>query len=1190
MTSMDRFSGPRPQGLGRPGAAARPLRSSARALLAAAAGALFFAACSGNSNADAGGPIVDPGSGNFSVVGTSVVDGSEWKLNRAMNIEFNQDVDFATVSLSTIQIVDNQGVPAIGTFTAFSSRIVRFQPRCPTNDTNSNGGLLQGRTYRLTVPGENSPGLGQGVTVENTAGQRLRTGLNVSFSTPVSNDPLVLFVDVVSGPPQVRVRGLNGEPTDSLSGSFVEFGNDPDNVEFFEFNGTLIPPQGAIASLVPLNLYSRVSDQFSIVLRFNQPIFAASTNVNNSLIGLEYENPIGSNTWLRVPSTVALINNCTTTGAAVRVSPSGIVPQGANMRVVLREGFQDLTGDRVQSTQTAFARFASEVANPGALDPGAGSDEILELFTIGGNLPGSLEDTTIASGQPRANWSGDLSPGALSASFAFSGTGGPNGDFDVRVRAGQTVFINTDADSILGGPDGNPTTEVPIISGVLDVNDFIVDSGGRVVFLGSNTATILATGSVMIAGEVNLNGGDNAGDGTLNTTNQPEEGAAGQAGGGSGGQGSFLTAQSTPVGGRGNGAFDVPGLGGLGGETGYSSPSGTNGKERRRGAGGGGGRLGQDVRFDFDDGLGGLGFFRCQALIGMDAEPGFSGSLDGMGAVSQATFAMGGAMSPFPFLDASDNNDFFGTLLTSNGSQILGELPSVWAGAGGGAGGDAVSSSTFPLTPFTITGDEKGSGGGGGAGGLLILAIGNIEITGDGELTADGGTGGAGENVIFFDRIGGGSGGGSGGHIVMSSASSIIISSESTNIATGLFYQDDPTRPVHEKRPLRALGGQGGAGRESFCGANENGETQWRSDAIPPEAFESNTLIPPQGLPSFNNCNRVAANQMEPAEGVVLGGGGDGGPGIIQLHVSDPATQLLFPNRIGEVYGVNLDPTLSMAPPPFGWTRPSDPADVMIPFFSARSEAYSTWLPLGLARVNPDGTTNQVEFLFAGTDTVDGSVNRAGTLTEELLPILAFSPLSAGGALPSVDGASATFTISGAGVDDLYKLNGSLMRQFAVRLRDAGNPASESEFIVQSGTYDPTGMGVDEFALVVDPRGATLQDRLLSITSPEVEVVPFFFRFLTAGVNDAYPGNTEVLISFDATVENPLTGLPSADPAAAFSNGDVTAFTPDISLLNADVWDFVRFKVEFNLDEAMTGVDLQAPRPGMNYLRIPYRF
>ena len=63
---------------------------------------------------------------------------------------------------------------------------------------------------------------------------------------------------------------------------------------------------------------------------------------------------------------------------------------------------------------------------------------------------------------------------------------------------------------------------------------------------------------------------------------------------------------------------------------------------------------------------------------------------------------------------------------------------------------------------------------------------------------------------------------------------------------------------------------------------------------------------------------------------------------------------------------------------------------------------------------------------------------------------------------------------------------------------------------------------------------------------------------------------------------DPLSGQP--DEVVAHG------FTPDITDLNADVWDFFRFQVEFDLDTDSTGVDIATPRPGLDILRIDFGF
>ena len=134
-------------------------------------GSLALFSCSGSSGgADSdnfpGSPDVD-----FAVLSTSVTPGAVWRLNRPIEVEFTHDIDFGTVSQSTVQIRDSQGLPAIGTFSLLDARTIQFQPTCPTNDTNSDGGLRQGRSYRLTIAALSNTGIGGGVTVRNTAGK-----------------------------------------------------------------------------------------------------------------------------------------------------------------------------------------------------------------------------------------------------------------------------------------------------------------------------------------------------------------------------------------------------------------------------------------------------------------------------------------------------------------------------------------------------------------------------------------------------------------------------------------------------------------------------------------------------------------------------------------------------------------------------------------------------------------------------------------------------------------------------------------------------------------------------------------------------------------------------------------------------------------------------------------------------------
>ena len=183
------------------------------------------------------------------------------------------------------------------------------------------------------------------------------------------------------------------------------------------------------------------------------------------------------------------------------------------------------------------------------------------------------------------------------------------------------------------------------------------------------------------------------------STNIPEPGAAGVAGGGKGGTGSPLTNASSPKGTNGQGAFGQADAGGVGGEASFWT-GGPGTVDARRGTGGGGGRLGSDQLIQATG-------LADQTFIGLDAEKGFNnlfipaaGQPAPIGVVSQTAPPKGGAVGISPFGDGIATNDFFGNQFdSSTGNITLGELPRVWAGEGGGGGGDAIFSNG---TPFPV--------------------------------------------------------------------------------------------------------------------------------------------------------------------------------------------------------------------------------------------------------------------------------------------------------------------------------------------------------------------------------------------------------------------------------------------------------------------------------------------------------
>ena len=1126
--------------------------------------------------------VIGPAGDKFAVVSINVISGSQWQINRAINITFNHDVDLSTVNFNSINLVNAQGKGATGVFSQpidatgnVNRRVVRFQPKCPTKVDFSDAGLLPNNEYRLTVKGS----LTGGTAVADTAGKALEVGAVVEFNTPDSDDALVLFVDTTAGPPVVVVRGLNDDPS-LPSSSLVLGGIERD----FEWStdpvGEPFSLRGRLGFEVPLNHYSIDENQLQVFLLFNQPVDASPTNISSQFIRLEYRVGAYDNAqaWQVMPSELELVANCTEVGAAVRVRPLGIVPQDSDLRITLKQGFRDLIGDGTTSDRSDFTFMHTVTAgadNPlhaGVDNPEV--DDLLDSFAFSGGEIGSLEDTQAVFDVPSAKWGA----GQLQAAFDFNGTGGPGGDFDWIFPPATEIVLDTVSDTIFSA-----TGSQAVINGLVDIRNMRIPAGSRLRIVGPNTCTILCSGTVEIYGEITINGSDHPGVVSLNTANQPEQGSKGNGGGGDGGIGSFLTTQSTPRGGRGFGAFGVPNLGGEGGETSYAN----TGKVDRRGAGGGGGVLGDDYYFLHE--VGAAAFIRAQTLPGLDVEPGAPGGPGGLGAVSQAERAVGGKVGPSPFLDNDPNNNFLGTMISPTNQVILGELDGLLAGAGGGGGGDAVNSDSFPKLPFMPSGDEKGCGGGGGAGGLRILAIDNITIghpvTHDpGFISAEGGDGGGGENTSFFDRVGGGSGAGSGGHIVISTAKEIhVYGRAAANNNPGFWYRDGIGNAFHSRRPISAVGGQGGAGNQSAGGANENGASTWKCDSIP--TFFDGGLggtVPPFKPQGTFVCFHAQPDKPDASGFWTIGAGGDGGPGIIQIHVNDPATDLVLHDAADQSnhYMTGQDVSDIFAPPPIGWKSPSGgqgdpdwtPPNRMVPFFGRNSKAQSKWIPLGLARVDPGPPpgTDDINFTFLGTNVADGIVENDGNdQVQFVTPLLG----------PVAAAKSFTMTLDATGLTNpIYAANPRLLEGFTVRLEDAGDPMVFEMYRIVSATFTAGAPSI--FTVNLDPNGP---NPATFIPNPYTAyLVPHFVRVVTNGIADAYPDATAIKVDFQAA---------TVDAQGAITPGP---WETDIDNLNNPTpWDLVRFRVEFDLAKnALPGdtIDITTPRPGLDHLRLHFDF
>lgn len=1041
-------------------------------------------------------------------------NGSIWQINRPIRMRFSQEVDFSTVNTSSIRVSKTTGEQAVGEFRLEEDAdgletIVTFQPRCPTLSDLSDAGLeFGGVSYSVQVIGDDQVG---GVAVQSKQGLILGSSQTRTFFTPGTPAdtietlaPSELYFDTKAGAPSLLFE-------DALSplgaASYVEtFTADPVTGELLEtrtyFN------QGDLVDGVPINLYSDAAQQVAFVLEFDQPVNPNEVNLSSDGVSLEYyAGDLGagevSSNWTPIETEVTLDRNCTLTGARLRVTPSGILPPSASLRVVVTTAFEDLIGQTSLLPVDGDVEFRTSDATTviAGFSDGILADQLLETFDASAGTSASLMQLVPDFSEPAAQ----ITDGRLRPSFDFLGTGGPNQNFDWRISE-DTVITGTNA-LIQGGPGFFPSAQQTISAGIINVRNMLLDEGVTLVFSGPVPIQIFATESVTINGRIEFNGPNAEDVIQLKSANLPQPGAIGVGGSGRGGFGSPVTTGSSAQGGTGFPPTGFLGSGGFGGETSFKS--GTNWLQRR--AGGGGGASFADPALE--------------TVATLITEPGMDGSPNAQGAKSFATPPKGGEIGIGAFLNDSDVDNFWGIRELEDGSQVVGELPDPIAGFGGGGGGDSIQEDTFPQVPWKLSEELRGAGGGAGGGQLQISAIGDITFGPDGQIFVDGGRGSRGESSIGINNIAGGSGGGSGGHMILQSANQVVFQTSGSG-----------------KNALRTRGGLGGPGEGPAQGQFSEG----------------------------------------------TGSGGDGGAGVIQVHVAS-ATDLVFE---GEADGKVLGDV--SAPDAF----------LCLPTFGRLSKARSKWLALGGASVDAlNDTTIPVLFDFRGTDSSDelpdtsanpdaGELLNTGGVVDDLAPLLSGTPLEVDAVARTVR-VDATALLSDTSTpfsNDAYLRNPSLLRFSAVDL-SAG--ALTTRAGVASAAYDAT---TQELTLSLDNTGGSLND--YTGVGVSYDLVPRFIDVVTSNTNGLLPDAAAVRVRFQGARRNSL-GLPEAvgeftADATSFNTGFLTEIDEVTGQPSIFELEFIRAEIEIDLVDANGGgdqvLDPLAPRPEIEFWRLPLVF
>ena len=755
-------------------------------VMAATAGALL-AGCSSGGGTTAG--VGDGFGGNFQVVRSSPTDRAQIFLNDPVLLDFSSFVELRSADLNTVQfqVFDLNGNPlqeqVQGTFelgtasgdTEMGRRLV-FRPAFASNDDYDNGGFRGSRQYIVSLSAGDEQ---NGTVLTDTRPRGLDFAFSASFRTPESTELNELFRDqAVGGPRVVRVDVTPRDNSDEVA-----------------LNGP---------GDVPVE----------VRVQFDQPLDPASTNIPTALsadplvradqdrgrIFLQYDDPeFGADQW--VPATVDLESNVND-GALIVLRPIGILPNNAEIEVVVTADLRDLSGQS-NRTNLAFNPIAASFRTRALLAPQF--DAIVETFS---DLDQVDFDAVFA--EPRA----DVSPGSVTASFDFDGV---ETTLDYR-PTDREVIIDTGFDTI--SPVGSPP--INVFGGVFRFRDVTIPQGTTVLGVGPNPMVWQVTGDFTIAGELSVNGGPGQLVSSLLSSNIPSGGGVGVCGAGNGGLGSPQTTQRSLAGQTGFGPFQRPGVGGRGGQNGCNRGNGRN----PCGSGGGGGAFStQGDPFYPPPNNGSLGTQWEENRLGIG---GTDSSIQGCTANGTPD---GGDAGDLPWVDGRPENNFWGSGIDNFRSvRVQGELLRPIGGSGGGGGGDqGPSCSPDPASFLNV--DRQGGGGGAGGGILMINALGRITIESTGRVTSNGGDGGGGEQA-GTNSNGGGGGGGSGGMIVLASATGIDIHRSATyaerdfdfaisadgGISIQGDFQEDPI--LGKYRPVigtpawgnRNVGGFGGLG------------------------------------------------------------------------------------------------------------------------------------------------------------------------------------------------------------------------------------------------------------------------------------------------------------------------------------------------------------------------------------------
>ncbi|MCA8973691.1 MAG: hypothetical protein KDC98_03170 [Planctomycetes bacterium] len=1098
---------------------------------------------------------------------TDPVNNGRIFLNDPVVIDFTQDVDLDSATLNTVSflVLDQLGQPiselVSGTFDLGTrsgdeakGRRLTFTPHFATNNTYDDGGFRAGRTYTVQLVGGTSL---NGTALRDIRGKALATPSTFSFSTVEGSSPAQLFRNpIAGGPRRIPVDGLTISTVSGLTDVPLNlFGTPPTEIRL-NFDQALNPHDGN----VPVHFDT-------------DPIMRQQAE--RGRIFLEYDDPIsGPNTW--IPADVELERN-NLVGATIVLRPVGVLPNNAEIRVIVEAELEDISGESNVGNLSYNRTFGTFTTSPSYTQQFNG---IADSFVTSAQI-----DAGAVFPEPQA----EVGPGYIKAGFAFEGNN-TTLEFEPNILE---VVLNTSFTQVA------PKTGQPfnVSGGVFNFKNVHIPQGVLVQGTGPNPMVWLCTGDFIVDGHLSVDGGRGARVDTLNSANFAKAGGVGVCGGGNGGQGTPSGNSRDQRGGTGNGPLQVPGLGGGGGRlactNGCYTGSGYNGSGG--GSGGGGGTLATqgDPNYDTTNYTGTQ--FRQKY-----GEGGYGCS----GASPRPATLPGGAAGALVFTDSRQDNNFWGSGISMNPNRrvrITGEMTIPMGGGGGGGGGDTSHNRVCGNDP-SFANDYSGGGGGGGAGALIIKALGKIEITSTGMITANGGNGGGGEQVGACGEAGGG-GAGAGGMVVLMSADKIVIHPHHN--ANRYTFRGDTTHSNNNNTNKNY----------DFCISADGGVCTTGGFGGPPVSKKyPNSGANVMAGATYDSNPLGALGGMGIVQLMAPPGDDSDGTGTIlddNIEVVLPATPPAginkrtilgwrgIPNEQGTTY---FDDYGNVIPSSFG-EGDIRPAPTLLPVpFNAKSRARSKWIDTGASKRRLVATESGPRAILDNGTNVSGPVFEFAGLDLATYPGYIYYESIGGGSaitLPYPTPVTAT---------DVASVKGNTTY--------LGEPAYEIQLASPALGSDPDRYAQYE-AELLNVTGATIgsmrilshdEDTLLlagdgsllpsGIT--QVQVRAKFFKITTSGAEGLGPlhasgpatpiANVRIGFAFSQDPQNANARYPVA--------GSGREFLYDMEDAGLQNWiqtngapAFVQWDVTFDMDfSGFHSPNPDSPRPILEYLRIPFRF